>query len=301
MKLISETHRKKFKPSFFLLLLFFVPFSVAASPECQKEKLPHHGKVCFFPGEGTLKKHVLYYFHGAFGSQHDWAYRDIPTKIQSEWKRLHLGSPSVIAISYGRVWLATPPKFFGINADPSYLDKEELLQLESRLNLGQVQSRWIYGDSMGGHTAWQFALRYPELFNKVVSICSAQMSVSPFQKPKQLRTYAKITEGTFPAVLSVASMFRSSYKSEEIWDRESTMGLLKEFQPPQNTTYLIMTVMNDLFGFSPSNQEIYETLRIKGAKIDFFKEEGKHCHPPVREIVDFFVRDDAQSSKKDDL
>lgn len=235
-------------------------------------------KVCIFPGAGKRKDEVIYYFHGIFGNENQWIFNDITKQIYKKLIESDQGSPTVVNISYGPVWLLTAKNSKKYSGLLDAWNKDSILKFEHEILPFKIRKRFVFGDSMGGHNAFAFYLKNQLLFKKVILICPALLVLSPYQDRSHHQDLLPDFSGTWVMYYGVMGLM-ATYYDDIAWNITSPYyAFSKHIKPTTEVDFFV--VDNDMYGFSDvtkrffveSNPQARERLRIE-------QQAGSHCYP----------------------
>jgi pimeloyl-ACP methyl ester carboxylesterase len=255
-----------------LLCCFFWVVPAFAGMKCGSGTADGAGyKWCIQQEANSSNHDVLYYFHGATGSEKSWNEEDNTTRIRAAWAKLGVDTPSVVSLSFGPLWLVGDVATAQHPALLNSIVREILPAMEAKLTR-KVERRILLGTSMGGFNVAQVSLRNPKLFSRVAMLCPALSSMSPFSTDEAIEKY--IRSQSFlsrEAVLWALRWVRSDFPNEATFLRNSPMHLAELSAP--GIPYFVSCTPKDEFGF-------YEGARsfaglVKGTW--FSIPEGQHC------------------------
>lgn len=258
----------------------------STSSDCQNLK---RFKFCHFPGTGKNKNKVIYFFHGVFVGKHNWEENNATRKIQNRWTKHALGTPTVISISYGPVWLLTSSNTKTLSGLLDEWTRETFYEIEKKLHLN-VRSRIVFGDSMGGHNALKLVNKLRNFFDKAGLICPA-ITVSPLESNGRdvFKLFPNFT-GQFHLYFAAVKLM-SAYYDDLSWQRESPFNLESSFYE-MSTKLRFQLLSNDIFGFTDTSLLWIREAQTKGAHIDYQISRGFHCDPEnFDDMADFLYFD----------
>lgn len=271
-----------------LVLLVFAKINVLAQTKCASERWNSQKfDYCFTPGSGAKAQTLMYFFSGVTNDEKGWQQQRYPRALQKHWRDLKLGSPAVLNIAVGRVWLAVHK-----NSSAKSGLLEPLLanfsSLEKKFFPQGPQDRWIMGDSMGGHNMWQIVFSKPNYFTKVVSMCAAIMSQTPYMTSAELREYTTENEGQLLATTGAQELYQAYYPSTEVWQNENPLARAQQLTQRTQTQYLIVSVPKDIFSFTPGSTMLAHILAERDEAVTRVLLPGSHCVPnDLQEVTQF--------------
>lgn len=240
-------------------------------------------KFCIFPGNGHKANQVIYYFHGIFGNENQWIHNDITKKLYKMMLESDTGSPTIVSISYGPVWLLTAKnskKFSGLL--DSWNLKNILKFEEKNLNF-KVSQRYVFGDSMGGHNGLVFYLKNQDLFKKVILICPATLATSPFEDISNHHELLPEFSGMWPMYYGAMGLM-ATYYDDNCWQSTSPYSSFAKYAKPKTMVDFII-VNNDMYGFSDAVKKFQRQNFQFRSKIHVEEQIGSHCYPENIESI----------------
>jgi pimeloyl-ACP methyl ester carboxylesterase len=242
-------------------------------------------KVCIFPGVGQRKDEVIYYFHGIFGNENQWLYNEITKKIYKRLIESNLGSPTIINISYGPVWLLTTKNTRKYSGLLDSWNNESIFKFEHEVLSFKVRKRFVFGDSMGGHNAFAFYLKNQDLFKKVILICPAMLVRSPYEERNHHHELLPDFAGSWTMYYGVMGLM-AMYYDDITWKITSPFFIFSKLLKPKTKVDFIV-VDNDMYGFSDVAKRFYIDNQQAQEKLHIEQQAGSHCYPQnVESITD---------------
>lgn len=245
-------------------------------------------KYCIFPGTGIRSKEVIYYFHGIFGNEKQWMSNSITQKIYKEFIESPLGSPTIVNISYGPVWLLTPKNSKGSSGLLDFWTAENLKTFEKNVFQVEIKTRYVFGDSMGGHNGFAFYLKNQKLFKKAILICPAGLVASPYEESKVHKE--KLTtdfQGNWTMYLGVMGLM-SLYYDDITYKKAAPYEILTKTSTSKMDINIV-GVDKDMYGFSDVAKVFIKNQVPSIRKVFYEQDSGAHCYPSnIQALVDKF-------------
>lgn len=245
-------------------------------------------KYCIFPGTGLRSREIIYYFHGIFGNEKQWMSNSITKKIYKEFMGSPQGSPTIVNISYGSVWLLTPKNSKGSSGLLDFWSSENLKKFERENFSEEIKTRYVFGDSMGGHNGFAFYLKNQSLFKKAILICPAGLVASPYEESKVHKE--KLTadfHGNWTMYLGVMGLMSLYY--DDITYKKSAPYEILAHTPSSKINVSIIGVDNDMYGFSDVAKTFIKQQRPTIRKVFYEQDSGSHCYPAnIQALVEKF-------------
>ncbi len=241
---------------------------------------------CVFKSEKATTDTFLYALHGKGESEKYWL-KDTgyPALLQQLWGWKKEEVPTVVSISFGPVWLASPKLSKSETGVLERLEKEVLPRIEG--NLGAPKQRFLLGGSMGALNALSWALGSPQTFLKVAALCPPLFQISPFDGWNNLVQFVGRTGAMPHSVLTVLGLGRLYFANSNEWEKFSPLARVQRarFHPSQR--FYITAGIRDEFGLFEGAKEFVSHLARTGAKTYWKPNSGDHCSVDVASLAHF--------------
>lgn len=289
---------KKFK---YLILLVSASTSLAYTYKrnvasidstCMHMKTSTDWSYCFTPGTGKNANKLIYYFHGGGGSAKSWLdSHNYPEGIRQYWKENAIDFPSVIAVSFGPMWLLANRSSNPKSGLYEVFQHEIVPFIESTLMKSKTKERIVIGESMGGFNAGTFALRNAKLFTKIALLCPA-LGLEDQASFSDIKSYIEAT-GADASYAHFLFKTRDEYfPSWQEAHAESPMALLNQLDSEvQSPRFFLSCGDKDQYGFFEGAKQFVDILRQKRMNVIWKAETGgKHCSLDLDELNKFLAQ-----------
>lgn len=276
-----------------LLTLFAISCGPKKSSQAQpppitckaKEFEGYNVSYCIDGNFETPSKDVIYFFHGLNGSQNTWqSFRLRETLFNTYGSN----RPKVISVSFGPRWfLSDVERIFKPSRLATFHKK---VQYEIEEDLGfKVENRFAVGESMGGFNALRIMFDQPEKYKKVVALCPAIATISPFSTAKKTYEYLERNPSVDIKILFLVSGFSlMEFPFPYLWDRNDLLKLVDQNQKPLPRLFMSSN-SQDMYGFNEGAEIFAEKLRASNASYIYTPLAGSHCEY-TKEFMDDVAR-----------
>lgn len=264
--------------------------SVFYQKEVERAKCGNHNgyKYCLHEGEGERKNELMYHFHGVLADELNFIKNKAFIRLQKLWIKDGRGRPQVISISYGPAWVLTSKNSRYLSGLLDNWKADAFADLEAFLGIKNVTKRFLVGDSMGGHNVLKVFYQNPDLFDRVMALCPAQLVNSPYASMESVLDTLPQVQSIWPMYFAAMGLMASFY-DEPMWNKESPMYFSDDFL--KNTDKLrILLTDHDMYGFTKTNLSWIEDIEKRGKKIEYKIEPGLHCTPNNLTYVNDFLK-----------
>ncbi|KPF45307.1 esterase [beta proteobacterium AAP121] len=246
-------------------------------------------RYCVYRAAGGVNGDVVYHLHGRKLEPEIW---NDPTyftaQVQAEWQRAGLVPPTVVALSYGPVWLLAPP---GQAGQSGLLGTvwQDISAIEARM--GAPRRRLLVGESMGGLNSLVLGLSQPQHFHKVAALCPNVYVDSPFAPWPQIRE-AIVRTGADPrTTFGIWQLARDYVADEAEWRRLSPLTLIETaaLQTARPSLYL-SAGLYDRYGLYEGVERLAQRAAQRGLPTEWHPLYGGHCAIDVASLAAFLVR-----------
>lgn len=244
-------------------------------------------RYCLYPGAGKNSNKLIYFFHGILGMENIWIHNQTYLKIQTEWRNNPQGRPTVVNITYGRVYLLTPLNERKLSGILDKWTKDFITQFETSELKIQPAHRYVLGSSMGGHNALNLYIKMFPFISKLGLLCPAQLLNSPYASKEEVQNVLPEVDSIWPMYIGAMGLM-SLYYDETSWAQASP------FNYPQNKLQQLknirmILVNEDLYGFTEVNRRWVQYLNSLGGNADYRLSSGLHCGPRETKFLSDFL------------
>lgn len=244
-------------------------------------------KYCLYPGTGKNAEKMIYFFHGILGMENIWINNQTYLKMQTEWSFNPEGRPTVVNISYGRIYLLTPKNERQHSGILDNWNTESISEFEKKELHFVPKKRFLLGNSMGGHNALNLYIKLYPFFSRLGLMCPAQLLNSPYASREEVEKILPSVESLWPMYLGAMGLM-SLYYDENTWDHFSPFHI-----PPtklKNLKNIRMILMKeDLYGFTIVNKSWIDFLNKLGGNAEYRLSGGIHCDPNETQFLSGFL------------
>lgn len=231
-------------------------------------------QYCYYQGSQDSPR-AVYYMHGFGDNVEAWSVNYSTVRVDKEWEKTSASRPHIIVISKNVWW---------------YVDKLQGDQLTEFVHwiekkyIGFTPERVLYGESMGGHNAFRWALDYPQLFQKMSLLCPAI--------PRHFVQNPPPSEGFAPWVLLSEQLIRSYY-AQSRWPDYNPLLVEESFwrSTPLPPEIHLMYSSSDEFGFFAGGDALYELLAAHPSlRVSSEIQSVNHCKMEASQLAAFLLK-----------
>ncbi len=271
----------------YIALLFFLISKVALanpeSTECFSSKEPVPFAYCISSGNHR----VLYEFHGRGEDERSWSSKwTYPALIRQAWQENSVDRPTVVSVSFGSLSLMVAKNSSPLSGRLELFEDVFLPQIENQLGF-VPEERLAIGESMGGFYAMQVALRHRELFSKLVLLCPALATISPFASLADMQAYIKRNHAKNWRVFSAMAHARFFMPTPNDWQQADVFSWLDDIDPANFPEIYISAGGHDEFGFFEGAEKFADAATNRGFSVQWNPMWGDHCAVDVSSVVEF--------------
>lgn len=220
------------------------------------------------------RKEVLWFNHGAADDEDVWNLDKLkefagmtlaPTKMKEFWELWGDDAPTIISVSFGRVFMVTgyPNRFMRPqNATVEHFTGTIIPAIEKQYNL-EGRTRWIMGPSQGGANSFTIAALSTDLWSKVVLI-------NPMFNKPDCHPYDGINFNCAKPTMRVAGasfLVQQNYIGRGNWDEWGVYGIAKRIDGGRMPPTYIQCDAEDPWGFTYGVNKMCALLQLKGANV----------------------------------
>jgi pimeloyl-ACP methyl ester carboxylesterase len=256
-------------------LLFALPGSAIAAQarhDCGSDKQGTTSYQFCIDTPANPSGDILWYFHGAFGSEQYWHDDQDNASIRHLWQSRGVAEPTTISISLGTFWLMTLDN----KVYPDFVS-QILPALEAKAG-GLQGRRLLMGFSMGGFNASQLLFRDGTLFERVVLESPAFITVGPYSSQDEIDAYFERNNIGFSGHFKVNAfldLLRQNFATEQSWIAHNPLELVKDGLPAGTNLYL-SAADEDNYGFHEGSTQFSQVAPSRGAKVQWESLHGPH-------------------------
>lgn len=255
---------------------------------------------CIHRPTGSPNADVLYYLHGAGGSEQTWAEPSFFTRqLREAWDARELvRPPTVVSVSYGTVWLLAERNTSPRSGLLNHFTEIVLPQIERLLGKGRGQ-RLLLGDSMGGFNALQLGLK-TGLFARVAALCAPVSTLTPFASDAEIEeqirqsrawsyfgdAYDNLVRSSVRRAIEIARVF---YPTPEAWATADPIRLVSRGRKP-GAFYLAVGFYDEYANYE-GNEQIARALKLRGIGdvVQWRPQWGGHCAIDIPSLADWIT------------
>lgn len=244
-------------------------------------------KYCLYPGTGKNAEKLIYFFHGILGMENIWVNNQTYLKMQTEWSFNPEGRPTVVNISYGRIYLLTPKNERQHSGILDNWNAESISEFEKKALHLIPKKRYMLGNSMGGHNALNLYIKLYPFFSRLGLMCPAQLLNSPYASREEVEKILPSVESLWPMYLGAMGLM-SLYYDENTWDHFSPFHIsATKLKNLKNIRMILMK--EDLYGFTIVNKSWIDFLNKLGGNAEYRLSGGIHCDPNETQFLSGFL------------
>lgn len=284
--------RSLFSLGFLALFLTSLAFADAGklNKDCKKETKPVPFSYCVFTTEGSKNPDVLYYFHGMGLDEKSWADKVYyPTQLRKRWAEKNFDSPTVVAISFGPVWLLAE-KNKSENSGLYNLVVDGLIPTIEKSFPKAPKKRLLIGESMGGFNGTQLALK-TNLFDRAALLCPPMVEISPFSSEAEVKAMIKSSGANEKLVRQTIMLAKAVMPEKEDWEKANPLTLVNTKVAKDSTKLYVSCGSHDEYGFYPGTEKFAALGQKAQPTLQWRPLYGGHCAVDVNSLADFISAD----------
>ena len=230
---------------------------------------------------------VIYHFHGRNGAATWWNDKSYHTgKVHQEWLKQNREIPTVISISFGKLWMLT--KTGHKKGMIEFFTNTVLPNVEAKLGF-KPKSRKLFGISMGAVNASFASLHYPALFKGAAILCSPLPTVTHHDSFSKLYDYFRTSSVSFKRTGFKYYFSWKFFKTREIWDLNSPVEVLKNKTFKRLPKFYISCGKKDEWDCMEGSKAFADSLKGLGHKVHWNPREGGHCDLDYPSLAKFLI------------
>lgn len=244
-------------------------------------------EYCISSYKKSTSKKVIYHLHGRNGNATWWNDSTYHTgKIYQEWVDSNYDVPTVISISFGKLWLLTK------NANQTGLRdiflNEVIRNIEKKLTF-QVESRAIFGISMGGLNAFYLSMSNSGLFSKSAIICAHIPFISHYSGIYSIFNYALENKVSVKRSYMMYQFSKHFFKTVDDWELNSPLELLNNFDPKKSPSLYLTCGEKDDWGCMKVSEQVAAKVNSMQGTAAWIPREGGHCDMDYASLAKFLA------------
>ncbi|WP_415061204.1 alpha/beta hydrolase-fold protein [Bdellovibrio sp.] len=232
-------------------------------------------RYCYRNAEATTSNDIIYFFHGLGGSEETWFTQCLGTLVIQKWWQFRGYRPRIVAISFGPQWLLVNNKRFPLLP---LFTKGIMPFLEKKMGGLQGGRRHLIGQSMGGFSAAEVALRNPGLFSRVALLCPAITTVGPFSSSEEIENYIERTNANPRLVKRMLKISRGVFLNQRDWENHDPLRLLQKYSSAKRSKFYVSTGLSDGYGFLEGSEEFVDIAKDQSIISKWVPVPGGHCN-----------------------
>ncbi len=232
----------------------------------------------------------LYVFHGKDQNEKSWSETAFYSGLlQRYWQQTYRRTPVVITVSLGPIWLITPPLSKEGTGTLDLFNQEVFKKIEA--DIGAPQQRFLMGVSMGALNALSLTLNNPKLFQRVVVLCPPVFKISPYASSRELLSFLKSSGAQVKSLFTLIGIGQTYFANDHEWNLFSPLEIAKGITAAKLPPLYITSGLRDEFGNFLAVEELVESLKSRGAKVDWRPNSGDHCSVDIVSLAEFLKID----------
>lgn len=290
----------KFLQILILSSLYCIP-SLAAEFSTVCERFSDvRGGYCIHTPIKNASNDILYYLHGAGGSEKTWQDDDYyPGQIRKEWSDQNAQFPTIVSLSFGEIWLLAEKNSSEWSGLFEVLTQKVIPTIEA--NLGGLKGRrLLVGESMGGFNSVQLALK-SRLFSRAAILCAPMSEMSPFATQGEIdatiyasrawRYYRDIAPAlVLTNVKTMLEIVREFYPTADEWASGDPLQLAARAEKDGAPEIYLAAGAYDAFVLYEGNEKFASVLKKGGLAVDWRPQWGGHCAIDIPSLARFLVK-----------
>jgi pimeloyl-ACP methyl ester carboxylesterase len=234
----------------------------------------NHGgyDFCFYPGDPTSTRLVVF-FHGYGDNVQSWDSHPQTAQVQKYWNDNHVVRPNVINLSHGQWWYVDAVRATELNGFLAWFEPAHFAFTPERV---------LYGESMGGHNAYRWALDAPDKFVKLAVACPAFPKF--FVKDAQTGPSSGLME------IIANQVIGGAYSGSSLPDFNPLLHSVRENPAATISKVYIVATDIDGFGFYDGDMALNRLLSKDAAlSVTWEVQSVNHCEHEATQLAKFLV------------
>lgn len=256
---------------------------VGLEMKCFSETQPLPWSFCLNRVPASTSHDVLYYFHGRNGAATWWNDETYYSgDVQRRWAKDGVSPPTVIAVSFGSMWLMNDTTLL-----PIFL-KDVMARAEAELP-HPVGRRMLVGESMGGVNALVVGLKTKGVFAKVAALCPPLPPLSPSASVGEQWRYLRRSSTSVQRAGLMWWFSKRFYESESAWEANFPVPLSAQTDA-LTTSFYLSCGLKDEWGCQEGTTLVADRLKQRGANVELHLLPGGHCAIDSESLAAFLGR-----------
>jgi hypothetical protein len=284
----------------FLFIALALPFGTHAV-QCQNLPGGVTGTYCVYPGQGQSNSDIVYFFPRENQNPSIWGDdTSYPQQVRDYWARQELEAPTIVSISVGPTNLLAPKNASPLSGGFDVFVQKVIPAIEASLG-GLKGQRIAFGESFGGFSAVQLALR-TDLFDKLAAVCTPMTTdLTPFSTPAQVEAHVRASPVyRFLGAGSLAMLnktqqdslntLKSYFPTLADWQQADPLMLAANASSQRHFMAVhVEAGYHDTLALYQGNENFVLRLNAHGLQMDWRPQSGGHCDVDIASLADFLA------------
>jgi pimeloyl-ACP methyl ester carboxylesterase len=263
-----------------LLILIFLPVIAYArgAPDqvtnCVWETNAKPVGYCVTKTNGSTNPDIIFYLHGAGLEQNAWTSAKEP--IWQYWSDHGIQAPTVITLGFGPIFLLAQKNQAKESGLLEFVADTYIPRIEKELG-GLKGRRILLGESMGGFSAIQLAMKRPSMFTKIALNCPDIMNIGPYSTDAEKQSYINSTGADAQHTFWELLMERIFFADDGSWNDASPLIAGPKYLGAQTPPLFLSESAEDQYGFYPGSLAFLKIARAQGVNVQWAPVPGAHC------------------------
>lgn len=243
---------------------------------------------CYRNAEATNNDDIIYFFHGLNGSAKTWFTQWVGTlMVQYVWQSKGY-RPRIVSVSFGKEWLLVDNKKHNLL---TLFSNQVMPFIEKKMGGLRRGQRHLIGQSMGGFSAAQIALKKPGLFSRVALLCPSITTIGPYASKREVDDYIYRTAAWPWMVRKMLLISRNIFSDKADWDKHDPLILLKRYRYTTKSKFYVSTGMWDGYGFQEGSSVFSRIAKARAFDTQWIPVPGIHCNFNRLRTANFIMGD----------
>ena len=245
------------------------------------------GRYCIDKQVNSKSHDLIYTMHPKGSNAEYWQNGKLGNGIKSIWLQKKHDAPTVVTISFGKIWLLTNKNSRDISGLLDTFVNFVMPEVERKIGI-KNPNRILLAESMGGFSAAELIMAHPELFSRAAMICPALSTVSPYESIFTYYSFYKNTPVTIKKLFEIFFISRKYFSSLEEWKVGSPLSLADKKLGPSTPPLYISVGDQDEYGFyDGANAFALIAKNKKVSAVVWHPLKGGHCVYDLPSIANF--------------
>ena len=247
-------------------------------------------KYCVYtPAEGKSSGRLAYMLHGRSLDENAWNDDTYYTSmIQQYWQKNKITPPTVVAVSFGKVWLLAPKGKMPASGLVELFAGAVIPEVEKRV--GVPQERILFGESMGGLNSLVLGLRKNSLFKKVAALCAPVYLGTPFDSNEDLEKFYERTGADRQTMAGVIQLAKVFYSDKNEWDNAAPIKVLEQMDTKSAPKMYLSCGLYDKYGNYEGAEHLANLAQEKAIGLEWRPLYGPHCAVDIPSVAEFLAK-----------